>query len=66
MTDNAWGYRKGVAFANALAQLGAAHKLYRPQTNGKVEFLDPLHHQPPAAPSPRRLLITITTDPTAP
>ena len=40
MTDNAWGYRKGRAFADALAQLGAAHKLtrpYRPQTNGKVE-----------------------------
>jgi len=40
MTDNAWGYRRGQAFAQALAQLGAAHKLtrpYRPQTNGKVE-----------------------------
>ena len=40
MTDNAWGYRKGQAFAQALARLGAAHKLtrpYRPQTNGKVE-----------------------------
>ena len=40
MTDNAWSYRKGQAFAQALAQLGAAHKLtrpYRPQTNGKVE-----------------------------
>ena len=40
MTDNAWGYRKGQAFADALAHLDAAHKLtrpYRPQTNGKVE-----------------------------
>ena len=38
MTDNAWGYRRGKAFADALAQSGAAHKLTRPnrpQTNGK-------------------------------
>ena len=40
MTDNAMAYRRSQAFAQALAQIGAAHKLirpYRPQTNGKVE-----------------------------
>ena len=40
LTDNAWAYRKGLAWKNALAELGAAGKLtraYRPQTNGKVE-----------------------------
>ncbi|WP_432753904.1 IS481 family transposase [Streptomyces sp. JL2001] len=40
LTDNAWAYRKGLAWKNALAELGATGKLtraYRPQTNGKVE-----------------------------
>ena len=40
LTDNAWAYRKGLAWKNVLAELGAAGKLtraYRPQTNGKVE-----------------------------
>ena len=30
MTDNAWAYRRSQAFADALAQIGAAHKLIRP------------------------------------
>ncbi|MER7958231.1 IS481 family transposase [Streptomyces sp. NPDC096030] len=40
LTDNAWAYRKGLAWKNVLAELGATGKLtraYRPQTNGKVE-----------------------------
>ena len=40
MTDNAMAYRRSQPFAQALAEIGAAHKLirpYRPQTNGKVE-----------------------------
>ncbi|MFI1259301.1 IS481 family transposase, partial [Streptomyces netropsis] len=40
LTDNAWAYRKGLAWKAALAGLGATGKLtraYRPQTNGKVE-----------------------------
>ena len=40
LTDNAWAYRKGLAWRNVLAGLGATGKLtrpYRPQTNGKVE-----------------------------
>lgn len=40
LTDNAWPYRKSFAWRQALADLGAAAKLtriYRPQTNGKVE-----------------------------
>ncbi|WP_406147790.1 IS481 family transposase [Streptomyces sp. NBC_01012] len=40
LTDNAWAYRKGLAWKAALAELGATSKLtrpYRPQTNGKVE-----------------------------
>ncbi|MEU6463115.1 IS481 family transposase [Streptomyces sp. NPDC046976] len=40
LTDNAWPYRKSFAWREALADLGAASKLtriYRPQTNGKVE-----------------------------
>ncbi|MFJ6102532.1 IS481 family transposase [Streptomyces sp. NPDC092359] len=40
LTDNAWAYRKGLAWKAVLAGLGATGKLtraYRPQTNGKVE-----------------------------
>jgi transposase InsO family protein len=40
LTDNAWPYRKSFAWRQTLADLGAAGKLtriYRPQTNGKVE-----------------------------
>nr|WP_203725306.1 IS481 family transposase [Streptomyces sp. SID13588] len=40
LTDNAWSYRKGLAWKAVLADLGATGKLtrpYRPQTNGKVE-----------------------------
>ncbi|WP_317447530.1 IS481 family transposase [Streptomyces collinus] len=40
LTDNAWAYRKGLAWRDALADLRATGKLtqaYRPQTNGKVE-----------------------------
>ncbi|MEU7015909.1 IS481 family transposase, partial [Streptomyces sp. NPDC046385] len=40
LTDNAWAYRKGLAWKDVLADLGATGKLtraYRPQTNGKVE-----------------------------
>ncbi|MGW5345542.1 IS481 family transposase [Streptomyces sp. NPDC004050] len=40
LTDNAWAYRKGLAWKAVLAELGATGKLtraYRPQTNGKVE-----------------------------
>ncbi|MER5860517.1 integrase core domain-containing protein, partial [Streptomyces sp900105245] len=40
LTDNAWPYRKSFAWQQALVDLGAAGKLtriYRPQTNGKVE-----------------------------
>ena len=40
MTDNAMAYCQSQAFADALADIGAAHKRtrpYRPQTNGKVE-----------------------------
>ncbi|MFJ3883155.1 IS481 family transposase [Streptomyces sp. NPDC090077] len=40
LTDNAWAYRKGLAWKAVLADLGASGKLtraYRPQTNGKVE-----------------------------
>ncbi|WP_190113419.1 IS481 family transposase, partial [Streptomyces cinnamoneus] len=40
LTDNAWAYRKGLAWKQTLADLGATGKLtraYRPQTNGKVE-----------------------------
>lgn len=40
LTDNAWAYRKGLAWKAALTELGATGKLtraYRPQTNGKVE-----------------------------
>ncbi|MER5981484.1 IS481 family transposase, partial [Streptomyces sp. NPDC001857] len=40
LTDNAWPYRKSLAWRQALADLDATGKLtraYRPQTNGKVE-----------------------------
>ena len=40
MSDNAFGYRKSMAFAAVLADLGARHILIRPHcpwTNGKVE-----------------------------
>ena len=40
LTDNAWAYRKSLAWKAVLADLGATGKLtraYRPQTNGKVE-----------------------------
>ncbi|WP_323376190.1 IS481 family transposase [Streptomyces sp. RB17] len=40
LTDNAWPYRKSFAWRQALTDLGATGKLtriYRPQTNGKVE-----------------------------
>jgi transposase InsO family protein len=40
LTDNAWAYRKGLAWKQALSKIGATGKLtraYRPQTNGKVE-----------------------------
>ena len=56
MTDNAMAYRRSQAFAQALAQIGAAHKLirpYRPQTNNA------------AKPSPGSSTPTITADPTA-
>ncbi len=78
MTDNAMAYRRSQAFADALAQIGAAHKLirpYRPQTNGKVErFHQTLlggwaYKQPydtnAAKPSPDSSTPTITADPTA-
>jgi transposase InsO family protein len=40
MTDNAMAYRRSHAFREAMADLGASHRLtrsYRPQTNGKAE-----------------------------
>ncbi|MFI9648833.1 IS481 family transposase [Streptomyces sp. NPDC052040] len=40
LTDNAWAYRKGLAWEKTLIEIGATGKLtrpYRPQTNGKVE-----------------------------
>ncbi len=40
LTDNAWAYRKGLAWKAVLSDIGAAGKLtraYLPQTNGKVE-----------------------------
>ncbi len=40
LTDNARNYTVSKAFAAALAELGASHKLtrpFRPQTNGKAE-----------------------------
>lgn len=40
LTDNAWAYRKGLAWKAALTKLEATRKRtrpYRPQTNGKVE-----------------------------
>ena len=43
MSDNAFSYRRSVAFARVLAGLGARHILIRPQCpwqNGKVERLN--------------------------
>ncbi|CAL9357298.1 IS481 family transposase [Streptomyces sp. enrichment culture] len=43
LTDNAWPYRKSFAWRQALTDVGAAGKLtriYRPQTNGKVERIN--------------------------
>lgn len=43
ITDNALAYRRGAAFINAVAQLGAKQKFIRPHcpwTNGKVERLN--------------------------
>lgn len=40
LTDDAWAYRKGLAWKTVLADFGATGKLtrpYRPQTNGKAE-----------------------------
>ncbi|MFD9633508.1 IS481 family transposase [Streptomyces violascens] len=40
LTDNAWAYRKGLAWKAVLTDLGATGRLtraYRPQTNGKAE-----------------------------
>ncbi len=40
MTDNAFTYRKGRAFRDVVAELGATQiftRAYRPQTNGKAE-----------------------------
>jgi transposase InsO family protein len=40
LADNAWAYRKGLAWKQALAEIGATGKLtraYRPQRNCKVE-----------------------------
>ncbi len=40
LTDNAWAYRKGLAWKAVLADLGVTGNLtpaYRPQTNGKAE-----------------------------
>ena len=40
MTDNAWSYRRGLALARVISELGAKHKFikpYCPWQNGKVE-----------------------------
>ncbi len=53
MTDNAWGYRRGQAFADALTQIGAAHKLTRPYVTNQTrrqaltDFLDHYNHHRP-------------------
>ncbi|MFF0729957.1 IS481 family transposase, partial [Streptomyces sp. NPDC004134] len=62
LTDNAWAYRKGLAWKNVLSDLGATGKLtraYRPQTNGKVErfnrtLLDEWAYQRPYASNTER------------
>ncbi|MHA4815328.1 IS481 family transposase [Streptomyces aculeolatus] len=62
LTDNAWAYRKGLAWKAALADLSAVGTLtraYRPQTNGKVErfnrtLLDEWAYQRPYASNTER------------
>lgn len=53
LTDNAWAYRKGLAWKQALAEIGAPGKLtraYRPQRNGKVEGFTYNYHRCHTAP----------------
>ena len=78
MTDNAWAYRRSQSFAEALSEIGAAHKLtrpYRPQTNGKVErfhqtllagwaYKQPYENQPATTPSPPQVPPHLQSPPT--